>query len=182
MKINEKGFGLVVVLIFLIAVLIIGGVGWYVWRTQINDGNATKTTQSEQSLVSNITQSNETTDNKVHGKYISIMEWGIKIGIGPNEDKVIVSEPSNIGTDKSEIAITVKKEFDIYEDCQSRIIIQRLKDVSDFDIPPKNKVGEYYYYNSGVGECGGAKESENTNTLSQNELLKQFTELGVESL
>lgn len=46
MKINQKGFGAVEVIIVLVVVGLIGGAGWYVWQKN-KDNDSTKTTQND---------------------------------------------------------------------------------------------------------------------------------------
>lgn len=51
MKHNEKGFGVVEILITVVAIGLIGGVGWYVWQKQNDKSDSNNTSQ-----VSNVTQ------------------------------------------------------------------------------------------------------------------------------
>lgn len=176
-KLNQKGFSFVELFLIVVAIGIVGGAGWYVFDRS-NDKPATTSTNSSQQ-----SETTDTSDNpSVEGEFILVPTWKVKIGVGPYGDKVTVSKPDNPEADKSSIKIIVKQEFNYFEDCETHITIQRLKDVSAFDSVPKNKIGDFYYYNSGVGECGGEKESTNTEIVTHKDLIEQFNILGVKSL
>lgn len=175
MKSNEKGFGIVIIVLLIVVFGAVGGGGWYVWRS-IDKSNETKdSSQDEQFSTGQNTATND-------AQFIEITDWGVKIGIGPNLEKVTVSKPTSKVAGRSDVKISIKPSFDRYQDCTSEILITRITDISDFDTPPENKLGDYYYYNSGAGECGGAKESSNNNILTQSELINHFNTLGVKSL
>ena len=114
--------------------------------------------------------------------YVFIRDWGVYIGLGEYSDKVSVSEayPSDVPhVGESAIVVTVKPQYSYFQDCETSIGISRIKDVSDFDSPPEIKLGDYYYRNNGVSECGGAKESGNKNTVSFRDLINAFESSGV---
>lgn len=177
-KFNQKGFGAVAIILAVLLTLVIAAAGYMVIKNQFNKS------EDETSLYQNYQQNlaHNSSDATTDTSYIEIPEWGVKLGVGPHSDMVTVTEPNNYENDKSEIQINVKPEYELFEDCTTDISIMRLKDISGFDETPKNKVGEYYYYNSGISECGGSKETGNANTLSQSELILQFNKLGVKSL
>jgi uncharacterized protein (UPF0333 family) len=178
---NEKGHSVLMVVLAIVTVAVIGAVGYFVYDRQFNKDVAKNTDTTAAKNKTNISDNSEskTTDDNA---YVEVREWGVKVGVGTYKNKVSVSKPNNYGIEESDIVISVKPAYDFYADCTTEIKITRLKDVSDFDSPPEIKLGDYYYYNSGVGECGGAKESGNSETISHDDLIKQFNSLGVKSL
>lgn len=162
---NQIGHGILVLFVLILLVLL--GLATYL---------VLKKDQAK-----NVSGGGESVSNK-DTNYLEVPFWGVKVGIGPYLEKVTLSGPTDNPVGGSKIKVAVKKEFGYYSDCVSYIEITRLTDVSGFDTPPDVKVGEFYYYNSGIGECGGAKESGNKDALSQMELKEKFKQLGVKNL
>jgi hypothetical protein len=126
---------------------------------------------------SNIVASDSTGKLAKEG-YVFIADWGVYIGLGEYSDKVSVSEVNFYGEDESDIIVTVNRQYDFYQDCETSIGISRKKDVSNSDSLPEMKVGDYLYRNSGVSECGGSTESGNQNTVSSKDLINAFESIG----
>lgn len=178
---NQKGFTLVEGLLIIVILFAVGFAGWFVWnKTNENDGYTQQTNVSSNTEQSEGGTDDSSTVNEQSTKdgYVFVADWGVFIGLGEYSDKISVSEVSTFG-DESSVRIIVNPQYDFYKDCETSISISRIKDVSDFDSPPKIKLGEYYYRNSGVSECGGAAESGNQNVVSFNDLINAFESNGV---
>ena len=198
-KHSEKGNGVLEIAAIIVLVGIIAAAVFLVQNNKnkedktIKSDNAesvtaTETTDQKEPLTADSSKQevSETPDQSAKqysdDQYVTIKEWGVKIGVGIYADKITVSAPSEEIKGRSELTISVKPAYDEYVDCTSLIFITRLTDVSGFDKPPVNKIGNYYYYNSGVSECGGAKPSNVAEPVTFRKLVDAFNEVGVKAL
>ncbi len=112
--------------------------------------------------------------------YVYVPSWDVGLGLGKYADKITISTPKpTYNGERSSIKITVDQENSEYANCPTEFLIDRLENVSSFGAPPKIKVGKYYYYNSGVSECGGSELSKNSDIVTWSELKSEFDALGV---
>ena len=80
-KLNQKGFGLVEGLLILIAVTLIGFVGYYIYHTQ-KQADKNLTIPSTSNTVSNKTSSS----SKAQENYLTIKEWGVRIALSATSE------------------------------------------------------------------------------------------------
>lgn len=116
----------------------------------------------------------------IQDDYVFVPDWDVSLGLGKYADKFTISAPkSTYNGARSSVIVTIKQENSEYANCPTEFMVDRLEDVSSFGTPPKIKLGNYYYYNSGVSECGGAELSANSDILTLSELKSEFDALGV---
>lgn len=89
---NSKGFGVVEVLLAVLAVVLLSGAGWYVYTNSIDSKDSTDSKASD-SKSSSQTKSEEAKETK----YLSIKEWGIKLPLSEEitDAYYVVSTSSN---------------------------------------------------------------------------------------
>jgi uncharacterized protein (UPF0333 family) len=76
MKINQKGFSAVEGLLILVVIGIIGGAGWYVFKSR---SQATKSLDSANNTTSYIAKQKSQPKTTPTKQYLEVKEWGVKI-------------------------------------------------------------------------------------------------------
>ena len=133
---NQKGFGIVPILLILILVAIVGFTGYYVYN---NNKKTDKNTTNQET-------SKTTTEDKNAG-YLVINEWNVRVKLGSADPTFvtykITKEPS---TGYESVNLYLKEIVTSNTNCQSLgIVITRTKE----NLPPASvKIDDYYY---GVG-------------------------------
>jgi prepilin-type N-terminal cleavage/methylation domain-containing protein len=82
MKANQKGFGVVEILVVIVIVGLIGAVGWLVYDRQNNKTDSRQTSMA--ATTPTITPKKSEASNEQQTSYLTVKEWGIKI---PNTPK-----------------------------------------------------------------------------------------------
>jgi type II secretory pathway pseudopilin PulG len=156
MKNNQKGFGVVEILVVIVVIGLLGTVGWLVYNRQ-----KTKTTEYPTSQTNTIEQKEEATaepTNKTdpNGGYFVVKEWGLrfKAPSGLTDIRYTIhgdtlaffAKPT--GTD-----VQYRTDYDKYADGLSEYAIGNLyrstnstKPFAGDMIKEGKKVGPYYYY------------------------------------
>ena|SRR5688500_12456392 len=90
-KKNQSGFSAVEMLLVLAVVVILGAVGWYVWRSNNKTDNDSK--KSSPTPTTTLPEKSPTPSAEKKVKYAEIKEWGVKIS-QPEGHTVAISKPS----------------------------------------------------------------------------------------
>lgn len=174
-KLNQKGFGAIEFLAIILLIVVVAGVGYFVY-----DKQKTKETSNTSPSTTNTSSQTETTTTS-NDQYVEVPGQGVKIGFGPYVNKIKVSELYNIKGDASSVTFSAKPDYSPYVDCSRGLFMTRTTDASSAG-EPNHKLGDYYYYLSGAGDCENEEASENTDTVDIVELSEQFESLGVKNL
>lgn len=145
MKVNQKGFGFVEVIIAIVIIGLIGVIGWLVYDRLANqDSEATNTQTTNESTEAN----NE--------EYFVLREWGLrfKVPSGLTDIRYIIHDDTAAFFAKpSDHAVQYTDDYDKYEDGVFKYSIGVLYRSNDStktfagDMTREGKkVGDYYYY------------------------------------
>lgn len=109
MKKNQGGFGLVGVLMVFVAVALIAGIGWYVWRSNHDEQTRQSNTQTASTAPDEVLQEQTPTDQPAELKEYANQTYGFSfqypatwelsnnledLGRGAEEGEIIVTSPS----------------------------------------------------------------------------------------
>jgi hypothetical protein len=155
MKTNQKGFGVVEVLIILVVVSLIAGTGWYVMNKKKapNKTNVNATTQQEQQSAT----IEEVAESKpdANASYLVINEWGLRFKT-PNglADVTYTIHSDTVALYAKPVGANVqyRSDHEIFEDGHPRYATGTLyrstessKDKIGYTVDGK-KLGNFYYY------------------------------------
>lgn len=187
MKINQKGFSAVVILLALLLIVAIGFTGYYVWNTQQNKKTASAETKTVAVVTPQKTTTNPTPATQDTQKYLVVKEWGIKIPVDDSVDGLSYTLFGQKNTDGIRLSTTALKqisgtctdnEFLVFrgkandivpaeiDDPQNPSFLQTYNSLTvDANNPTqrsfKLKIGDYYYTPPGFAgaSCVGSSQS-----------------------
>lgn len=147
MKKNQQGFSLIEIMLLLFVVVLISGLGYFVWN-QNNSSNQNPASQGSSNSGSN-TQNSQTAATK----YLEIKEWGVKF---PLSDTIAdaVYAPSNDTTRRMDLSTASLANTDCGVTGSATPGLYRFSDVTsspDYDdraVTLKEdavKIGDYYF-------------------------------------
>ena len=161
-KLNQKGFGIVEGLLIFVAVALIAGTGYYVYKQSQNNDKAQSSVEVANKKEAVVTPPTKTSTTKAdpYDGYVVIKEWGIKIKLA-DADKVTYSMSgtpngaANADSTTSYATLRLNESVGTKDACRPLgfSIVQTTATTSG------TQVGKYYYGFEG-GEptaCGDSK-------------------------
>jgi uncharacterized protein (UPF0333 family) len=199
----QAGFAAIQTLLIAVILVMVGGVGWYVWRTS---DQANKNMENAESTAQ------KTAAASAKNSYLVLKEWGVKFKIPSDQNGVTYFTTPDVrkGETPQAVYLTSKTLYDTTHhtlSCQTggieNVILSRYKvgDNRPFGTPYSKeeldnlikvfgaKVGDYYYLPSDPNYCqenavalqtdkaarqGSEYETELTKSISTIEAIKQF--------
>jgi Tfp pilus assembly protein PilE len=154
MKTNQKGFGLIGVILVILLIVIIGGVGYTVYNSQKDKNNA-----ADSGSTTNATTQGQSV------KFVEIAALKLKINDPNNRDmkvKVVEVQSPVDGLNITEYTITPADYSQFDENCESPVAIFELNDEETATYKQdsylatfiKNINGKNYYVGHPLGGCG----------------------------
>lgn len=154
MSSNQKGFGIVGVLLVIVVLAGIGGVGYFVYnsRSDTADEPSTSTSTSNSSETESAPQTQTSVD------YIEIKEWGVKVKLR-DASKLTATVNNKTGNTpagayEGEWQPEFKSEFLQDKTCDDPGL-GLYRSMTNPGSESAKKVGDYYYFiTGGPGACG----------------------------
>lgn len=118
---KQSGFSAVILPLVLVIISIIGGIGWYVWKSQRNtkqSANATQPTSSNQAKKDD--NSNEQTQ-KTAQKYLEIKELGIKLKLTDGIKNIYYAPRTDTTEPELQYVDIFDKDIDSFKNVEGKI-------------------------------------------------------------
>lgn len=181
-KMNQKGFGAMEGLLVVIVVVLIGGIGWYVFSKSKTD----KTPQTAQT----ITPDNQVSEQVIAEDYLNIPELGVKLKT-KHANKLSYVVKAQSGTlarsDNQEsdtvVVFSFKPEFVVADDCKPGVELYRLKSGANPSGDYFKQVGSrYYVFDGGPGNCSTDTYGDPADDVLKGEVLSDFKANNLEAI
>lgn len=170
---NQKGSGLVEIILILVVIAILGFTGWFVWHSK-QSANKTLGETEKSSTQAPVTKKSNASQQSDTSNYVDIKEWGVKLVV-PAEVSDTYYSYKQVSDEESYVYLSTRTLTNLDPMCAAnqsspsavtRVSVAELKkqrtdpDVSAF-IPPDNAgtyIDNYFFYvTKGNGTCGSTE-------------------------
>lgn len=156
MEVNQKGFGVVEILIVIVVVGLLGVAGWMVYNRQKSKTSEASSTQA--STIQDRTSSDEAKKTDPNEGYLVLKEWGLRFKVpGGLTDVQYTLHGDTAGFFAKPVNSDIQyvNDYDRYENGNFRyatgVLIRSKDSTKPFAAETTRegkKVGDYYYYTS----------------------------------
>ena len=155
MKVNQKGFSVVEILIVIVVVGLLGTVGWLVYDRQKSKTSETSNTQASAPQKEK-TPKQETKKADPNEGYLVMSEWGLrfKVPSGLTDVKYTIhGDTASFFAKPTGSSVQYRTDYDKFDDDHSRyatgVLYRSTSSTKPFmgdDTRQGKKIGDYYYY------------------------------------
>ena len=153
MKANQKGFGIVEIIIVLVVISLLGVLGWVIYNRQKDGTSEVSNTQQKEE-----TPKPETMKPDPNEGYLVVKEWGLrfKSPSGLTDIKYTIhGDTASFFAKPTGSSVQYRADYDKFEDGNSRYALGNLyrstsstKPFSGDMTREGKEIGDYYYYTS----------------------------------